>query len=137
MGISKSAHLEDANANWWDKKTPLHEAAAAGHIDIVRLLITEGHANTNIQGNMWTPLNIAAAEGHIDVVKFLITEGYADANACDDEDETPLHVAIYGGHIDIVRFLITEGHADANIQDYLWIPLHIAVAEMADNRRPC
>ncbi|KAF9922410.1 hypothetical protein BGZ65_009624 [Modicella reniformis] len=61
-------------------KTPLHMAAANGHLDVVEYLITvisPGAVNTqNEQGN--TALHWAAMNGHTQVVETLITKGKAD-----------------------------------------------------------
>ncbi|KAG0370563.1 hypothetical protein BGX24_001985 [Mortierella sp. AD032] len=61
-------------------KTPLHMAAANGHLDVVEYLITiispEAINIQNDQGN--TALHWAATNGHAKVVETLITKGQAD-----------------------------------------------------------
>ncbi|KAG0269891.1 hypothetical protein BGZ95_001866, partial [Linnemannia exigua] len=61
-------------------KTPLHMAAANGHLDVVEYLITiispEAVNIQNDQGN--TALHWAATNGHAKVVETLITKGKAD-----------------------------------------------------------
>ena len=56
-------------------ETPLHRAAAGGHMDIVKLLVASGadvNAKTNRGG---TPLHSAAFNGHKDVVQLLRQHG--------------------------------------------------------------
>ena len=51
---------------------PLWCAAAAGHLDIVKLLVKSG-ANVNSTSNRnSTPLLLACFEGHYEIVKYLV-----------------------------------------------------------------
>ena len=93
----------------------LHEAAAAGDIEQVKKLISEG-ANIdakNKQGR--TPLHIAAANGRMEVAGLLIEKG-ANINAKHNSGGTPLHLAVNGGHKEMVELLITKG-ADINVKN--------------------
>ena len=70
----------------------LHEAAADGDIEQVKLLISKG-ADINSKdkgGNI--PLHYAVKAGKIEVVQLLIEAG-ADINVKDNRDRTPLHMA--------------------------------------------
>jgi ankyrin repeat protein len=54
--------------------TPLHEAAASGHKEIVEVLVTKGaDVNANIGG--WTPLHLAVDEGHTETADLLRNHG--------------------------------------------------------------
>lgn len=54
---------------------PLWCAAAAGHLDIVKLLITHGaKVNTTTRTNS-TPLRAACFDGHLEIVKYLVQHG--------------------------------------------------------------
>jgi len=84
--------------------TPLHLGSAAGHGDVVELLIAKG-ADVNARRNdNRTPLHTACRAGHKDVVELLIAKG-ADINARDNKDQTPLSLAKEGGHAEIVELL--------------------------------
>jgi ankyrin repeat protein len=51
--------------------SPLHLAAAEGHLDVVKKLVYHRFdLNKNIQGS--TPVHLAARRGHTDVVEFLL-----------------------------------------------------------------
>lgn len=57
--------------------TALHEAALNGHLNLVKLLISNG-ANVNVQSYEMlkdTPLIDASANGHLDVVMYLLEHG--------------------------------------------------------------
>jgi ankyrin repeat protein len=94
------------------QESPLTQAAEAGHVDIVRLLLEAG-ADPN---NMWAnPPSIlaAAASGRQDIVEILLAHG-ASPDAVDEEHETALMAAAAGGHIHVLRKLLDAG-ADATI----------------------
>jgi len=88
--------------------TPLHEAAARGHMATVNVLL-RAHADVdgaNCSG--WTPLNIAAFNKRADVVVTLIAAG-ADVHAGNLRGETPLHGAALYGMVDVARALLHAG----------------------------
>lgn len=69
--------------------TPLMEAASAGHVDIVRLLIAH-HADVNaVSGSGNTPLMYACAGGHEECVRALLESG-ANVEDHNENGHTPL-----------------------------------------------
>lgn len=69
-------------------ETSLHRAAANGHSDVVRLLVSRG-SNPNARDRTGkTPLHIAAANGRGETARALIALG-ADPAALDDEGKMP------------------------------------------------
>ena len=107
-----------------------------GHVDMVRMLISEFQADTTLQ-DVWgdTPLHDAAWNGRGEVALTLITEFGCDANlpnndgytracvhghasvvrmigkyasvlATDEDGDTPLHIAAAGGHRECVEALL-------------------------------
>ncbi|XP_076315719.1 ankyrin repeat and KH domain-containing protein 1-like [Tachypleus tridentatus] len=88
--------------------TPLMEAASAGHVDIVKLLIDHSadvNAQTN-QGN--TPLMYACAGGHEEVVKVLLESG-ASVEDHNENGHTPLMEAASAGHVGVSKILVEHG----------------------------
>jgi ankyrin repeat protein len=84
--------------------TILHSAAAGGHKEIMKFLISKG-ADVNAQNRPGqTPLHIAAENGYVDVVILLLNNG-AEANAKDRRDKTPLDLAVKANHNDIINVL--------------------------------
>merc|ERR1712195_49310 len=93
----------------------MYFAAALGHLEVVRALVTELGAEVNqaIQ-NGCTPVFIAAYQGHLEVVRALVTELGADVNQAKQDGTTPLYIAAQNGHLEVVRALVTELGADVN-----------------------
>lgn len=89
------------------KAAPIQSAAAAGHGDIVELLLKHG-ADPNIreQGG-YTPLHAAAQNGDEDMIRTLIYGG-ADLLLKSDDGKTPLDLAVEAGHTEAAR-LLEEG----------------------------
>ena len=87
----------------------LHQAAADGDIEQVKLLISKG-ADVNERGG-WgnTPLHYASREGHAEVARLLISKG-AYVNAPDGRNAmTPLHCAAASGDKQTVELLLSKG----------------------------
>jgi ankyrin repeat protein len=111
--------------HFFTRDTLLIEAAANGHVDVVKLLIENG-ADVNLKGEAWYgPLHAAAARGHIEVVKILLENG-ADVNIF--HQNKPLHNAAMNGHIEVAQILLAHG-ADINVKGTdEAAPLHTAVS---------
>jgi ankyrin repeat protein len=84
------------------QKRPLHLAAGAGHIDVVRLLLEKGASKNPGDETGETPLHHASKAGHIKVVSVLLEKG-ANVNAQNRIGWTPLYLAARGGHAELVR----------------------------------
>lgn len=54
---------------------PLWCAAAAGHLDVVKLLIAHGASVNSTTRTNSTPLRAACFDGHLEIVKYLILHG--------------------------------------------------------------
>lgn len=88
--------------------TPLMEAASAGHVDIVKLLL-EHDADVNAQSSAGnTPLMYACSGGHEEIVKILLDHG-AKIEDHNENGHTPLMEAASSGHVGIARILLERG----------------------------
>ncbi len=90
------------------ESSPLHGAAAAGHIEIVEYLLSKGadiDARNNANQN---PLLYAAYNGKTPVVKLLLEKG-ADFKELDRYGRTVLHYPAREGHKDVVEILVNKG----------------------------
>lgn len=147
--------IKDINVRDKDDNTALHKAACAGHLLIVRILISKGaHAdavntcyNTCYRDNFhersevdhldarhYTPLHEAAAHGHGEVVEELIRakanptlQSYCgNKKYISSKGMTPLELAAYYGHVEVVRKLLNSGTQDVAS---CWFALTSAIRE--------
>lgn len=90
--------------------TPIHAAAAAGQIHIVKYLLAQGVAFNVTDINHQTPLALAAAAGHDDTVDCLIAHG-ADVNFIPPAADscTALDRAFVNGRTSTIDILHTAG----------------------------
>ena len=110
------------------RDTPLHSACRGGHLDMVRMLISEFKADMNIVNRYnKTLLHEAAEYGKEDVALALIYEFGCDTNIRGSDGTTVLHSACRGGCVALVITLIRDHNADVNVQDNdQYTPLHDA-----------
>lgn len=107
-------------------ETPLHMAARADHVRIVRLLIGAG-ADVNAREATLggTPLHKAAAQGALESVDALLVAG-ADFNLQDNKGDTPLHKAMIMGR-ESVTYRLTRMGARLDIPNKRgWTPEELA-----------
>lgn len=102
--------------------TPLVMAARNGHLEVVRYLLENCHADIEQVGSVTfdgetiegaPPLWCAAAAGHLHLVKTLICLN-ASVNSTTKTNSTPLRAACFDGHFEIAKYLIDHG-ADIEI----------------------
>jgi ankyrin repeat protein len=119
------AYPQDANTRGGKHKTPLHAAAAEGHLNVAMLLLERGADMKSLDSFGRTPLHLASCCGYAKVVSLLIDRG-ADLDAEESKKGTPLHLALRSGHKDTVQLLLDRG-ADANHPDNRGrTPLHLS-----------
>ena len=88
-------------------RTPLHDAAQRGEMDIIEYLIPLIDDPNPEDDNGITPLHLAAANGHLSVVQYIIPL-VNDKNPKDGEywgELTALHRAALRGHLEVVKYL--------------------------------
>lgn len=96
----------DLNKADHEGRTPIHEAAFAGSLAIVQLLISKG-GNYKADGKGQMPLYDAASNGHLEVVQFL-SETFPKPFGLKN-GHTPLHIAAVKGHLEVVEYLVQKG----------------------------
>ena len=114
--------------------TPLHWACKKGHVDVVRVLVSEFKADMTIQTSYCdTPLIIATINEHDNVVHALLSDYQCLVDAKGQDGSTALHYSCRYGHVDIVRTLVKHKanvNAKTNRGD---TPLTLAVRNKHDN----
>jgi len=91
-----------------DGTCPLHESAAAGHVDVVQYLLENG-AKVDLQNSQGkTALYRAVSKNQLRVVQLLIDSG-ANMDRQDSMQRTTAHWSTFFGHIDVLKLLIENG----------------------------
>jgi ankyrin repeat protein len=98
-------HGADVKAMDCNTYTPLHLAAKAGKLDVVKFLVERWPAGIRGRDNFWlnTPLHLAARAGKIDVVKFLVEQWPEATREKNRVGATPLDLA---SKLEVVWFLV-------------------------------
>ncbi|XP_013790759.2 ankyrin repeat, PH and SEC7 domain containing protein secG-like [Limulus polyphemus] len=102
--------------------TPIHLAAAHGHVDIVKFLALEGADLVALDPSGYTAIHLAAMNGHTSCVEVLLSLGCKVENVT-SEGFTPLHLAVLNAHVDCSNLLLSVG-ADISRRDALNRTVH-------------
>lgn len=90
-----------------DLFTPLHLAAAAGHLAVVRCLIQAGADKDSVSKNGATPLVAAICAERLETVKFLVEAGAGvDPKNAQGVPRSPLTFAVQARRLEVVKFLL-------------------------------
>ena len=108
--------------------TPMDLAAARGHVEVVKLFISNSNNPNAPDANGWTPMHRAARRGHVDIMKILMsTNSIPIPNMPDKDGYTPLHTAARHGKSKVVKLLMSVSDTNFNFQDHLgWTPINLA-----------
>lgn len=114
--LDDNPKLANAEQDWVNKWTMLHDAAASGRLAITEQLLARG-AKVNVSNAEGeTPLHWAVRNGHTEIARMLL-EHRADPNTREvRKHRTPLHEAAFRGRGEIARMLLERG-ADPNAVD--------------------
>jgi len=120
--VKHSRQLNQLGGYWG---TPLHASVLGEHLEVSRLLFTQGADINSRDADKYTPLHHASGDGFLEIAKWLLDHG-ADANAKEKDGATPLHLAAADGRLEACRILL-ERDAEVNSRDVKGVtPLHEA-----------
>ncbi|MBN2315392.1 MAG: ankyrin repeat domain-containing protein [Sedimentisphaerales bacterium] len=105
----------------------LHQAAAHGDIEQVKMHILNGTDINSKDNRGRTALHRASHSGHVEIVQVLIENG-ADVVVGDNLNRTPLEYAAVAGRAQVAKLLIEKGANPNAINADEETPLHVAVA---------
>ncbi len=94
---------------------PIHQAAQAGHTEVVRLLLENGAEPDPVDHYGITPLWSAAQGGHHEIIEMLLSHGSRVGKEIKIEIESteggrrPIHQAAQGGYLQTVKLLRAKG----------------------------
>ena len=90
-----------------EKEDKFLQAAQAGDVSTVRMLIKQGIRVNTKEGIGGTALIVASEKGHMEVVKTLLEKG-VNVNAKRNDGGTALILASQAGHADVVKALLDK-----------------------------
>ncbi|CAL5092563.1 unnamed protein product [Urochloa decumbens] len=133
--MSNTMYLRDVRG--FKGRNLLHVAAAAGQLDLCRLLVEESGIDANstsAEGETAILVATGAMEDRTDnvvpVLRYLLDRG-CDPAVPDDKGYTPLHNAAEYGHYEAVRLLLSKG-VPVDPINRRGTPLHLAAAKGHD-----
>ncbi len=103
--ISSGNNVTFAAKTWTGE--PLFEAAGAGNLKLVRIMLAAG-ATVDAEADNWTALHSAAWSGRRDVVETLLNAG-AKIDHAAPYGWRPIDDALWENHFDVVRYLEHAG----------------------------
>ncbi len=122
--VKNKKSVDEVDSGGW---TPLHYAAANGHLDLCEILIKED-ADINASNDLdYTPLHLAAWQGHAEIILMLFNTNHLIIEATDHNGATALHLAAEAGHVDAVKVLIALHANMHSMNNKGLMPVDVAV----------
>ena len=107
---------EFVNAKGDDGDTSLHLACLYGHVDVVKVLLSDERVDVNARDDDdGTSLADASASGFHEIVELLLAKKGIEVNLKDSDGETALDCAIRGEHEKCVELLKAAGGKEGEL----------------------
>jgi ankyrin repeat protein len=109
-------------------RTPLHNAAFVGDLELMKKLVDEQGLEINAKDKYGeTPLFYAIRADKKEIVEWLLSNG-ADANSVSHDGQTPLHYAVMYKNAAVAELLIKGGANKDALDAQGSTPLHLALS---------
>ncbi|XP_047939982.1 ankyrin repeat-containing protein At5g02620-like [Salvia hispanica] len=97
----------------------LHIAAASGHVEIARMLLTVGPDEMCwwVDDRGMNPVHIAAMKGHVEILKVLLENDLSPAMERLHRGQTVLHLCVKHRQLETLKFLVEKMSDLANVKD--------------------
>ena len=114
---ASTAIIQTKEAQYDTLALPVHLAASAGNIHILRTLLEAGlEVDSVLIADGWTALFHAAKAGHEEVLSILINNYRADVNRRAHKGTVAIHTAAYHNHGRCIEVFLDAG-LDVNVRD--------------------
>jgi ankyrin repeat protein len=97
-------------------RTPLHEAAWEGNLEITRLLIDFNAKCNAVERDGGTAISDAIYRGHITLVEYLLPLSTSVLNHFDKHECAPIHYAAARGYVECLSALLSCGSVDIQLR---------------------
>jgi ankyrin repeat protein len=124
--VSRNQGNLSLNARTADGSTPLHEAVAAGHVEIAQVLLENGADVQDLDSSQRTAVYLAVVFRRLDMVRVLLRQGREQLDFSDRDGFTPLHKAVEQGDEEMVTTLLENGALVGLRNSHGTTALHVA-----------
>jgi len=115
MANGDSIRMLDAVDN--DHANALHHAVIAGHVKILKYLLSHNLQADVADVHGLTGLHLAASDNQLECGQLLLNANPSVANQKDNDGLTPLHHACFLGYFEFAQMLLKLGKADVCLRD--------------------